>query len=641
MIHLKYFVLALFFLLQTLSANAQQNYDVYIGAGQSNFDGRGLVSELTGELSSYAGSQVGTLIYYNNPPEPDPDEESDQPVTSEGFQTLEPGYSVTPALFDREIGDVFSLPSESFGPEVSFALQIATSTGSDNPIAIIKVARGGTNLDRDWRAADSTVSGDTGGPLYAALLDTIDEATAELIANGDTFTIRGFIWHQGESDDNNAVAGTGRAGRYLENFSAFVDGVRAHVGNPALPFVIGELAQGRTSSNNDAFRAIQLQVANTLDRVGFVSSVGLQTPASTGAGNDATHFDAASQIELGLRYATELASLINNVEPPASEVIKFDLDNELTPGLEPLGVELDSLDEPDNPVDSPSTATLAGITFVATATTDIVDATPSDPTAPSGATFNAAGQGAGVNSIGGSADGDGGAAFVDPGEELTLTLDFDESTTTVALTEITFRNVGGMSDSATISIAGGPTITLFDDISDPAFTFTGGTFTLLTSAAFSSGDTIVFTNVAAGSNYQVTGFSLEIGTPTAGLTGDFDGDDDVDIDDINHFAGNIGTAATGLTLELDFTGDGQITLDDLQFHVENYVQTSNNQTGTFLGDLNLDGSVNVLGDAFILIGNLNRAATSYGQGDTNLNGTVNVLGDAFTLIGNLNRTNEP
>ena len=200
------------------------------------------------------------------------------------------------------------------------------------------------------------------------------------------------------------------------------------MGDPDLPFVIGELAQGRTSSNNDAFRAIQLEVANSLDRVGFVSSVGLQTPASTGAGDDATHFDSASQIELGLRYATELAAMIDDIaNPPISQVITFDLDNELTPGLQPLGVELDTLDEPDNAVDSPSTATLGGITFVATATTTIVDATPANPDAPSGATFNVAGQGAGVNSIGGSADGDAGAAFIDPGEELTLTFNFDQT----------------------------------------------------------------------------------------------------------------------------------------------------------------------------------------------------------------------
>ena len=78
---------------------------------------------------------------------------------------------------------------------------------------------------------------------------------------------------------------------------------------------------------------------------------------------------------------------------------------------------------------------------------------------------------------------------------------------------------------------------------------------------------------------------------------------------------------------------------DPQAHVETYVQTSNGQTGTFLGDMNLDGSVDVLGDAFTLIGNLNNPAAGYTQGDLNLDGRVDVLSDAFLLIGNLGKSN--
>ena len=182
------------FFLDASSVNAQQTFDVYIGAGQSNFDGRGEVSDLTGDLSSFAAPQVGTLIYYNNPPEPDPDDTLDQAITTDGFVTLEPGYGFLGA---RDFGDSVTLPTGLFGPEVSFGSAIGAETGSSNPVAIIKVSRGGTNLDEDWRAADPTVSGDQGGPLYAELLATIDAATAELTANGDSFRIRGFIWHQG------------------------------------------------------------------------------------------------------------------------------------------------------------------------------------------------------------------------------------------------------------------------------------------------------------------------------------------------------------------------------------------------------------------------------------------------------------
>ena len=73
--------------------------------------------------------------------------------------------------------------------------------------------------------------------------------------------------------------------------------------------------------------------------------------------------------------------------------------------------------------------------------------------------------------------------------------------------------------------------------------------------------------------------------------------------------------------------------------VEELVVTSNGETGTFLGDFNCDGSVDVLEDAFILIASLGSSVMSYSDGDANLDGTVDVLEDAFVLIANLGETN--
>ena len=56
------------------------------------------------------------------------------------------------------------------------------------------------------------------------------------------------------------------------------------------------------------------------------------------------------------------------------------------------------------------------------------------------------------------------------------------------------------------------------------------------------------------------------------------------------------------------------------------------------GDANLDGRVNVLGDGFILVGNLGTSGGSvWSDGDFNADNNVNVLGDGFPLVGNLNR----
>ena len=60
------------------------------------------------------------------------------------------------------------------------------------------------------------------------------------------------------------------------------------------------------------------------------------------------------------------------------------------------------------------------------------------------------------------------------------------------------------------------------------------------------------------------------------------------------------------------------------------------------GDANLDGVVDVLNDAFALIGNLN-STTNLAFADGNFNGDdrVDVLGDAFILVGNLGRDVRP
>lgn len=151
-------------------------------------------------------------------------------------------------------------------------------------------------------------------------------------------------------------------------------------------------------------------------------------------------------------------------------------------------------------------------------------------------------------------------------------------------------------------------------------------------------------NYPNSTNFSAADHDIFIATPLplpAPLVGDFNADQDVDVDDIDFYVGNIGLPVTEELAQLDLTVDGQIDTDDLQTMVENHVQTSNGETGTFLGDVNLDGNVSVLEDAFLLVGNLGALATSYAQGDLNLDGTVNVLEDGMVLIGNLGASNAP
>lgn len=145
--------------------------------------------------------------------------------------------------------------------------------------------------------------------------------------------------------------------------------------------------------------------------------------------------------------------------------------------------------------------------------------------------------------------------------------------------------------------------------------------------------------------------------PVPCQVGDFDANcvvDLLDLDDYNNLIDDDGDEATpevsvisglpaeGILATLDLTGDGTVDNADFVMHYETLVETSNGQVGTFAGDINLDGTVNVLGDAFVLVANLGGVdINSWAQGDLNADQAVNVLGDAFLLVANLGNSNAP
>ncbi len=126
--------------------------------------------------------------------------------------------------------------------------------------------------------------------------------------------------------------------------------------------------------------------------------------------------------------------------------------------------------------------------------------------------------------------------------------------------------------------------------------------------------------------------------------GDFNADGVVDASDIDFYSSSVGLTDQefGYDIRLDFDADGTIELEDHNFHVNNHVETSNGATGALLGDVNLDGTVDVLGDASILIGSLNAPGPHrFATGDLNADRRVDVLGDAAILVGNLGQNTNP
>ncbi len=140
-------------------------------------DGRGLVSELP-EKQKQPIDDV--IIFYRN-----------VFSSSDGWQTLAPGFSVPPKYRGK-------LPSPTFEPEIGFARSMLQNK-PERKLALINGSKGGTSLRADWKPG---IAGDeeTQGPCYRNFIKSIQIATEQLQQRGDRYTIRGLLWHQEKSD---------------------------------------------------------------------------------------------------------------------------------------------------------------------------------------------------------------------------------------------------------------------------------------------------------------------------------------------------------------------------------------------------------------------------------------------------------
>lgn len=225
-------------------------------AGQSNATGYGLVADLPSRLLH---PSTGTRIY----------------ATGE----VAPARSGVLGVLDSGYGGSLDL----VGPELALGVRLEALRPSDDWV-IAKHTVPGTTLTVDWNPVT--------GSAYADMLTMV---AAALAAAGGS--VAGLVWMQGESD----TLMRDDAEQYGAELRAFLTALKADLGLGAIPVVVG-LVQW-----NAAWPfARQVRMGQVDSSVSLHATRIVETGDLTCRPADPHHFDAASQIVLGQRFAAAL-----------------------------------------------------------------------------------------------------------------------------------------------------------------------------------------------------------------------------------------------------------------------------------------------------------------------------------------------
>ncbi|MBK0382901.1 sialate O-acetylesterase [Pedobacter sp. SD-b] len=228
---------------------ANKKLDIYILMGQSNMSGRGY---LIAEDSIVENQRV--LMFTKD---------------------LRWVPAKNPLHFDKP-------GIAAVGPGLSFGLAMQAADKSKT-IALVPTAVGGTSINSWIPGGKDKVTG-----KYP--WDDAERRVLEAMKFG---TVKGVLWHQGESDSKteNAVV-------YLPKLEALIKRVRTLVGNDKLPFIVGQLGRYNPQYDN-----INRETANLPEIVPYTAIASSEGLVDRG---DNTHFTRSSAIVLGQRFAKKM-----------------------------------------------------------------------------------------------------------------------------------------------------------------------------------------------------------------------------------------------------------------------------------------------------------------------------------------------
>lgn len=229
--------------------DAVSELDIYLLIGQSNMAGR---AEIEGE---YADTLSGVYLF----------------TDSVGYEWEKAANPLNKYSTIRK-----SIRMQRMGPGYTFAREMAKAN-PNKEIGLVVNAKGGTKIE-----------------LWMPGTHFYNEAVRRTKNAMEYGTLKGIVWHQGES-------GVTRYKKYTPQIIELIDSLRVEFNNAELPFVAGQLSPDRKT--RIPFNEMLLELPSKIEKVGVASSENTTTI-------DSTHFDAKSQGLLGERYAREMVTLL-------------------------------------------------------------------------------------------------------------------------------------------------------------------------------------------------------------------------------------------------------------------------------------------------------------------------------------------
>lgn len=233
----------------------KQNFHLFLLIGQSNMAGRGKVSEAdkTPHPRVLMLNQAGKWV-----------------------------PAVDPMHFDKPVAGV--------GLGRTFGIEIAKAN-LNITVGLIPCAAGGSPIDT-WQPE---------GYHNQTKSHPWDDAVKRTKLALEAGTLKGILWHQGESDSKAELAQ-----QYEAKLHDLIRRLRSEFDSPHVPFIAGQLGQFPERPWNEHKRLVDQahrELPEKVPHTAFVTSDGLKHKG------DQVHFDAASYRELGKRYAKAYQAL--------------------------------------------------------------------------------------------------------------------------------------------------------------------------------------------------------------------------------------------------------------------------------------------------------------------------------------------